>query len=67
MPPKRSENSEANPFEEAGSPGLDPKVQQKLGEMFQSFCEEMIKQPVPDKFLDLLEQLEAKERPRNER
>ncbi len=65
MPPKRPENSEADPFEEG--PALDPKVQQKLGEMFQSFCEEMIKQPVPDKFLDLLAKLEAKERPKNER
>jgi hypothetical protein len=42
--------------------GLDPHVQEKLGEMFQSFCEEMVNQPVPDRFMALLAQLKAKER-----
>jgi hypothetical protein len=59
-PPGPSNENDA--ADQGGFTGLDPEVQEKLGEMFSSFCEEMLNQPVPDKFIVLLAQLEAKER-----
>ena len=59
-PPDPTDDGAAS--DQGGFSGLDPQVQEKLGQMFQSFCEEMVKQPVPDKFMVLLAQLEAKER-----
>lgn len=52
---------------EAGVPGhtapaLDPKIQEQLGKVFRSFCDDLVQQPVPDKLLVLLARLEAKQR-----
>jgi hypothetical protein len=41
---------------------LDPKIQEELGRIFQSYCDDLVKQPIPDRFVALLAQLEAKER-----
>jgi hypothetical protein len=61
-PPRdpRIENASSEP----DAPELDPKVQEAIGHMFQNFCETMVKQPIPDKFVVLLAKLEAKERDR---
>jgi hypothetical protein len=53
--------------EEVPPPELEPEVQKALGLMFQKYCDEMVGQPVPDKFAVLLARLEAKERGRDER
>lgn len=41
---------------------LDPKIQAQLGRVFRAYCDDLIQQPIPDKFTVLLAQLEAKQR-----
>ncbi|PWB92300.1 hypothetical protein C5688_01290 [Methylocystis sp. MitZ-2018] len=41
---------------------LDPKVQAQLGRVFRAYCDDLIHQPIPDKFTVLLAKLEAKQR-----
>lgn len=41
---------------------LDPKVQEQLGRVFRSYCEDLLHQPIPDKFVVLLAKLEARQR-----
>lgn len=40
---------------------LDPQTQKHIGRMLKAVYDEVAREPVPDKFLDLLRQLEAKE------
>lgn len=40
---------------------LDARTQEKLGNIFRSYCDDLINEPVPDTFLVLLAKLEAKE------
>lgn len=41
---------------------LDPKIQAQLGRVFRSYCDDLLHQPIPDKFTVLLARLEAKQR-----
>lgn len=41
---------------------LDPKIQEQLGRAFRSYCDDLLRQPIPDKFVVLLAQLEARQR-----
>jgi hypothetical protein len=41
---------------------LDPKIQAQLGRVFRAYCDDLIHQPIPDKFAVLLAKLEAKQR-----
>jgi hypothetical protein len=41
---------------------LDPKVQEQLGRVFRNFCDDLVKQPIPDKLSVLLARLEARQR-----
>jgi hypothetical protein len=41
---------------------LEPHIQEQLGRVLRSFCDDLIRQPIPDKFVMLLAQLEAKQR-----
>lgn len=43
-------------------PALDLNIQDQLGKVFRSFCDDLIQQPMPDKLLVLLARLEAKQR-----
>lgn len=43
---------------------LDLKVQEQLGKVFRAYCDDLIHQPVPEKFVVLLAKLEAKQRVR---
>ena len=38
------------------------KIQDQLGKVFRSFCDDLVQQPMPDKLLVLLARLEAKQR-----
>lgn len=49
-------------LEETGT--LDPKVQEQLGRVFRTYCDDLIHQPIPAKFVVLLAKLEAKQRER---
>ena len=41
---------------------LEPQIQEQLGRVLRSFCDDLVQQPIPDKFVMLLAQLEAKQR-----
>lgn len=41
---------------------LEPRVQEKLGRMLQQHYDDLVAAPVPDQFLVLLAELEAKEK-----
>lgn len=41
---------------------LEPHIQEQLGRVFRSYCDDLIHQPIPDKFAVLLAQLEARQR-----
>lgn len=41
---------------------LEPHIQEQLGRVLRSFCDDLIHQPIPDKLVVLLAQLEAKQR-----
>jgi hypothetical protein len=70
---ERNENLSARPVDgetrrlddEAEAPEtafLEPHIQEQLGRVLRSFCDDLIHQPIPDKFTVLLAQLEAKQR-----
>ena len=42
--------------------GLDAKSLEKIGSALKAHYEDLVRTPVPDKFLELLDQLQAKER-----
>jgi hypothetical protein len=46
------------------APFLEPHIQEQLGRVLRSFCDDLIHQPIPDKFVVLLARLEAKQRER---
>ncbi len=51
-----------DPAEAPEAAFLEPQIQEQLGRVLRSFCDDLIHQPIPDKFAVLLAQLEAKQR-----
>jgi hypothetical protein len=45
-----------------GGAELDPKIQEALGRALKAHYEDLVNAPIPDRFLVLLAELEAKER-----
>jgi hypothetical protein len=45
-------------------PELDANIQRHLGQKLKASYDDLIRQPVPDKFRELLEELERKEKPK---
>lgn len=60
----RSAEGDENAVDGANADGvaLDPKIQAQLGRVFRAYCDDLIHQPIPDKFTVLLAKLEAKQR-----
>jgi len=54
--------AEAAPVDGVEPIFLEPHIQEQLGRVLRSFCDDLIQQPIPDKFVVLLAQLEAKQR-----
>ena len=54
--PKRQQ-----PGDQGNGKGLDGEAQKHIGRMLKATYEEIAHEPVPDKFLELLKQLEASE------
>ncbi len=46
----------------AGEPAIDQRIQGHLGRKLKESYEELVRQPVPDKFHQLLEELERQEK-----
>jgi hypothetical protein len=46
-----------------GAPKLEPGAQKALGRELRAMYDELIEEPVPDRFLQLLDQLEQSEKP----
>ena len=61
---KKSPDPEAgNETDEcAAAPTIDEKIQRHIGRKLKASYEELIKQPVPDKFRNLLDELQRKEK-----
>lgn len=49
------------PEDQGNGKGLDGEAQKHIGRMLKATYEEIAHEPVPDKFLELLKQLEASE------
>ncbi len=45
------------------NPGLKPEIQEKLGQKLKEVYADVVNEPVPDRFLDLLNQLEKSDNP----
>ncbi len=43
---------------EGGRGGMDPRIQTEIGKHLRAIYDDVISEPVPSKFMDLLEQLE---------
>jgi hypothetical protein len=43
------------------TPQLDRQAQARIGEQLRSMYDDLLKQPVPDRFVELLRKLDAKE------
>lgn len=54
--PKRQQSGD-----QGNGKGLDPEAQKHIGRMLKATYEQIAHEPVPDKFLELLKQLEASE------
>lgn len=46
--------------ETASEPGLDRQIQARIGDNLRAMYDELLQQPVPDRFKDLLGQLETR-------
>jgi hypothetical protein len=46
----------------ASDPKLDSTSQKRIGDQLRAMYDELVQQPVPDRFKNLLEQLEKKDR-----
>ena len=44
----------------AGEPGLDRVIQDRIGDHLRSMYDELVQQPVPDRFVELLNRLEKR-------
>ncbi len=60
--PPHVETSDRSTSDEGTDMTMDPKVQEVIGKALRAYTDDIIKAPVPDKFLMLLAQLEAKEK-----
>jgi hypothetical protein len=59
---ERSDKREAVEPQEERDVVLDPRIQDAIGKSLKAHYDDLIKAPVPDRFLVLLAELEAKER-----
>ncbi|MGJ0507958.1 MAG: NepR family anti-sigma factor [Methylocystis sp.] len=58
----RPDDGHADAIDGADGVFLEPHIQEQLGRVLRSFCDDLVQQPIPDKFVVLLAQLEAKQR-----
>ena len=54
------ENDDMNITADPG-PAIDPAIQAAIGNALRAYCDDIVRAPIPDKFLLLLAQLEASE------
>ncbi|PTM51838.1 NepR family anti-sigma factor [Phreatobacter oligotrophus] len=59
---ERTEKQEAVEPPEERDVVLDPRIQEAIGKSLKAHYDDLVKAPVPDRFLVLLAELEAKER-----
>jgi Anti-sigma factor NepR len=57
----RSENKSGTGDESERDVVLDPKIQELIGRSLKAHYDDLVRAPVPDKFLVLLAELEARE------
>ena len=54
--------SEAGMARASATRGLDPRSQEAIGKALKAHYDDLVRAPVPDKFMELLDRLEARER-----
>ena len=59
--PKKEQPKRQQGGDQGNGKGLDGEAQKHIGRMLKATYEQIAHEPVPDKFLDLLKQLEASE------
>ena len=52
--------------DDASAPSVDAVIQSRLGQKLREGYQQVVNEKIPDRFLDLLEQLKKKERPGTE-
>lgn len=57
-----AESEDRKPDDEGAGPSLDPSIQTALGRELRAMYDEVVCEPVPDRFLKLLERLDASEK-----
>ena len=57
---KRAAKLIPEPAEFPGEPGLDRVIQDRIGDHLRSMYDELVQQPVPDRFVELLNRLEKR-------
>lgn len=60
--PAGSDSDRVGDSHMSGAIELDPKIQEALGRALKAHYDDLVSAPIPDRFLVLLAELEAKER-----
>lgn len=60
--PPGADDADDMPGRRDPAPALDAAIQDAIGKALHAYCADIVAAPIPDKFLALLAQLEAKER-----
>jgi Anti-sigma factor NepR len=57
---KKGEKMQAGtgPRPTSGTARIDPRIQREIGKHLRAHYDDLVKEPVPDKFIELLQQLE---------
>jgi Anti-sigma factor NepR len=43
---------------DGSAPRIDPRIQREIGKHLRAHYDDVVKEPIPDKFIELLQQLE---------
>jgi Anti-sigma factor NepR len=54
----RGEKMLGSEMDAAGSPAINPRVQREIGKHLRAHYDDLVSEPVPDRFIELLRQLE---------
>ena len=61
MPPNKIQRPTDGIGKQAAPRGLDARSLERIGSSLKAHYEDLVRTPIPDKFLELLDQLEANE------
>jgi len=56
--PTKGKDMQAASATERGAPQIDPRIQSEIGKHLRAHYDDVVNEPVPDKFMELLAKLE---------